>query len=416
MATIRKRGKKWSIVESYRDGGKVKKRFVALGVTDKRAAEALLHQWEMDRDRGKAGILDTRRDHLDRSARGWLDAYLGDLSGRGRSAEYVAEVGRVLGGLVGYVGADPRIRDVTAQRVREYLSSLTSSAATKNKARTYAVGWFGFLSGDDDRPYESNPITKHTVPTYKSADRPPARRRYRLAELPLLLDAVERYPLVSRTVNRGGRPKADGSPAQPRKPVDLSDGYRAELERLGRERRLIYRTALLTGLRRGELGRILVRDVYLTGKTPRIDTSKTKNGRRAVFRLTPSLAADLDAWVRESGRRPADKLFQVPSTGNLSRIHRAALRLAGITHTDERGIPVGFHSLRRTLNVFLAERGVSIRDRMRAMRHRGQDITTKHYDDDHPTTMTRQVFTLVAELDRLVSAPPAAPGGDTPAA
>ncbi len=80
------------------------------------------------------------------------------------------------------------------------------------------------------------------------------RRALAEAELVNLLDAAERRPLRdAMTIRRGSR---KGKIA-----AKVSDVQRERLERLGRGRRLIYMTLVLTGLRRGEREALRLRDV-----------------------------------------------------------------------------------------------------------------------------------------------------------
>jgi integrase len=401
MATLRKRGKKWSIVESFRDPeGRVRKRFHATGVGCRRAAEALLRQFHENRDRGVAGILDPRRPLLDRPAADWLADYLTDLVGRDTSPHYVGEVGRVLRLMLAATGAGP-VREFTPARVRDYLAAAKQSAATRNMHRAYAGGFFSFLTGDG-RPYETCPFTRHSVPLLKAGQRRQARRAFTVGELRKLLAAADDYPLAARLANTGGRPKADGTPAVRRKPVRPSDATRAALALAGRERRLIYRTALLTGLRRGELSRLTVADVRLAAAPPRVVAIRTKNKRQAVIPLVPALASDLAGWVADTARGPGDRLFAVPCAGNLSRLHQAQMRHAGVPYRNADGVPATFHSLRRTVNVLLRKNGVPLPDRMRFLRHAARDLTSRNYDDAGRTTMTRRVYRLLAKLDAVI--------------
>ena len=407
MATIRKRGEKWSIVESYRDGcGKVKKRYTALGVKDKRAAQSMLRDYEVSKDRGEAGILDPRKPALDRPAGGWLADYLADLRGR-TSDEHATEVERVLRHVLDYTQAGP-IKELTPTKMGAYLSALTAGTATRNKHRVYLSGWFSFLTDPSDtaKPFAVSPVTKQSVPRVEQTGKKPTKRPLSVAELAQLLSAAERYPTVAVSVNTGGRPRKDGSPARPRRPVTLSEATAQRLTVRGRERRLLYRVALCTGLRRAELERLRVRDVYPSGR-PRIVATATKNKKPATIPLTPGLAEALSSWIKDTARQPADPLFLVPNKSNLNKIHQAQLTLAGIPYRDGNGRAASFHALRMSLNVFLRRKGVPLAARRKAMRHAAPDITTQHYDDDGgPLTMGRTVYRLVCKLDRLTSEPP----------
>jgi integrase len=407
MATIRKRGEKWSIVESFRDGnGKVKKRYTALGVKDKRAALSMLRDYEVSKDRGEAGILDPRKPALDRPAGDWLADYLYDLRGR-TSPEHADEVERVLRHVLTFTGVGP-IRELTPTKMAAYLSALTCSAATRNKQRVYLSGFCSHLTDPSDtaKPFAVSPVTRQSVPRVKQTAKKASKRPLSVAELARLLDAAERYPTVAVSTNTGGRPRKDGTPARPRRPVTLSEGTAERLTLRGRERRLLYRLALCTGLRRGELERLRVRDVYLSGR-PRIVATATKNKKPATIPLTPGLAADLSAWIKDTARQPADRLLTVPNKSNLNKIHQAQLKLAGIPYRDGNGRAASFHALRMSFNVYLRKQGADKMERRWAMRHAAPDMTDGNYDEDGgPLTMTAAIRKLVRRLDRLTGQPP----------
>ncbi len=102
--------------------------------------------------------------------------------------------------------------------------------------------------------------------------------------------------------------------------------------RLGWERGLIYKTLVLTGLRKSELASVTVGQVYLDGPMPYLGVSAANEKSRegAQIPLRSDLAADLGEWLadkRERLRRdatlavgcqrsaelPADEpLFKVP--------------------------------------------------------------------------------------------------------
>ncbi len=75
----------------------------------------------------------------------------------------------------------------------------------------------------------------------------------------------------------------------------------AQLEAVGRERALIYKTLVLTGLRKGELASLTVAQMKLDAPVPYVELDaedeKNREGNRVVVR--PDLAANLRAWLAE---------------------------------------------------------------------------------------------------------------------
>jgi integrase len=87
------------------------------------------------------------------------------------------------------------------------------------------------------------------------------RRAPTEAELGRLLDMARRRPVLdAATVHRGAR---KGEAVARLRPEIV-----ARLEVLGRERALIYKTLVLTGLRKGELASLTVGPLELDGPTP----------------------------------------------------------------------------------------------------------------------------------------------------
>jgi len=206
-----------------------------------------------------------------------------------------------------------------------------------------------------------------------------------------LLDVARRRPLLDRmTVRRG---KRKGEPI-----AKLRPGTRAKLERLGRERALIYKTLVLTGLRKGELASLTVAQLDLDANPPYLllDAADEKSRAGAEIPLRSDVAEDLAEWLNDKlealqseargrnepipARLPADTpLFDVPT--GLVRILNRDLKLAGIPKRDERGRSVDVHALRHTFGSHLSKAGVAPRTAQAAMRHSSIDLTMNVYTD-----------------------------------
>ena len=171
-----------------------------------------------------------------------------------------------------------------------------------------------------------------------------------------------------------------------------------KLEELGRERALIYKALVLTGLRKGELASLTVGQVEFDGPTAylTVHAADEKAGRGADIPLRADLAADLRQWLagrlevardeeRAAGepllvKLPNDaKLFNVPS--GLIRILNRDLAAAGIPKRDDRGYTVDVHAMRHTFGTHLSRGGVAPRTAQAAMRHSKIDLTMNVYTD-----------------------------------
>ncbi len=124
----------------------------------------------------------------------------------------------------------------------------------------------------------------------------PRRQRRALTEdeLMRLLDVAHRRPRLDRlTVYRGKRKGEVYAKLRPE--------VQTRLERLGRERALIYKTLVLTGLRKGELASITVGQVDLDAPMPSLvlEATDEKNREGSTIPLRADLAADLRAWLAD---------------------------------------------------------------------------------------------------------------------
>ncbi len=180
----------------------------------------------------------------------------------------------------------------------------------------------------------------------------------------------------------------------------------AKLDRRGRERALIFKTLVLTGLRKGELAAVTVGHFEHNGPMPVIvmNSDQTKNRQRAEIPLRADLADDLRKWLATlqsehqgandvSGERialtfqrdagdalPLDTpLFTVPK--GLVRILDRDLIAAGIPKRDERGRSIDVHALRHSFGTLLSKGGVAPRTAQAAMRHSDIALTMMTYTD-----------------------------------
>lgn len=222
-------------------------------------------------------------------------------------------------------------------------------------------------------------------------------------EIIRLLDAARRRPLVEALIIRRGKDK--GKPL-----ANVTDETRVQFDRLGRERALIYKTLVLTGLRKGELTSITASQLRFEGPVPYIvlDAKDEKNRQGSEIPIRADLASELKAWLDEqltilqaAARRRGDpipsrlppntKLLNVPA--GLIRIFDRDLIFAGIARveerngmkvvikTDERGRVLDIHALRHTFGTHLCAAGVPLRTAQAVMRHSDPSLTANVYTD-----------------------------------
>lgn len=118
------------------------------------------------------------------------------------------------------------------------------------------------------------------------------------AELVRLLDLARRRPLLDAMTVRRGKRKGEAV-------ARLSPEVVERLQRLGRERALIYKTLVITGLRKGELASLTVGQLHLEGPHPfaELAARDEKNREGSQIALRRDLADDLAAWVADMRQR-----------------------------------------------------------------------------------------------------------------
>ena len=109
-----------------------------------------------------------------------------------------------------------------------------------------------------------------------------------------LLDVARRRPLLEALTVRTGKRKG-------KRYANVRPEVRERLEALGRERALIYKTLVLTGLRKNELASLTVAQLRLDGPIPHVELDaadeKNREGNGVVIRA--DLADDLKHWLAD---------------------------------------------------------------------------------------------------------------------
>ena len=399
LVTASKDGEPRIIIEAktytakYRDGGRIV-REVSTGCRDEQAARSVLADLERRAELVKSGVMtaseDAAADHLRTPLQDHLDAYAEHMRGRGLSAthrEYTKKHLERIKAECGYVC----LKDFAHESFERWLVKLVDDGAgarTRNCYRDDLVTFCNWCISTNrliSNPFEQ--ITKANV----EADRKRIRRAMAEAELVQLLGVARRRPqLEAQTVRKGNR-KGETY-------AELRSETKANLERLGRERALIYKTLILTGLRKGELASLTVGQLHLDADLPYFDLNAAdeKNRQGSSIMLRDDLANDLRRWLADELERlqheargqgrpiPArlpmnTPLFTVPT--GLLRILNRDLKAAGIPKVDERGRTLDVHALRTTFGTLLSKGGVAPRTAQAAMRHASLDMTMQVYTD-----------------------------------
>jgi integrase len=394
----------------YRDGsGRL--RVVTTGCRDKKAAQARLADLEQRAERVRAGVLTAAEAAIaterDRPLAEHIDDYLAHLEAAGCCREHRANVRRQLTRIAEECQFR-RLADLDRHRFEQWLlqkSAAGMSARTRNCQAIVASAFSNWCSHEAVRRMCGNPFAG--IPMLnENADPRRKRRAMTEEELHRLLAVAAARPLrEARLVRKGTRKGEEYANVRPETVQRLT--------RLGRERALIYKTLVLTGLRKGELASLSVAQLHLDAAGPYLDldAADEKNGEGAKIPLRHDLAAELRGWLieklaviqresREAGGRapsvlpPDTALFDVPD--KLSPIINRDLKAAGIAKRDERGRTLDVHSLRTTFGTMMSQAGVQPRVAQAAMRHSKLDLTMNVYTDPKMLDVARAVAALPA--------------------
>ena len=436
----------------YRDGSGIVRK-VSTGCRDEAAARSMLTELEKRADKVRSGMRseaeDAVLDHQGAPLAEHVAAFIEHQQARGVTPKQIDNVR----GRVNRVSTDcgwKRLADLAGVHLERWLSGRQAEgmgAVTRNAHREAWVT-FGNWCVKNHRLL-SNPFAGVPKADIK-ADVRRKRRALTEDELVRLLDVARRRPIEdARTIRRGKR--------QGEVVAQLREETRRRLERLGQERALIYKTLVLTGLRKGELASLTVGQVVLDADPPHLvlDAADEKNREGSTIPLRSDLAADIRDWLVDKaaalqeasqgarsvrfdpkaiqGKKrnqgdstepkgysflplptvpslPADTpLFDVPA--GLVRILDRDLVAAGIARRvevvpgkwridkrDDRGRTVDVHALRHTFGTLLSKGGVAPRTAQAAMRHSTIDLTMNVYTDP-------RLLDVVGAMDALPSLP-----------
>jgi integrase len=392
-------------VAKYRDGSGVV-HVEPTGCRDETAARQILADLERRAELVRSGVMTATEAAVGENRPApiavHLEAFDEHHRAKGVTKIHRQDTGRYLRRLAADCGFGT-LADMRRESLERWLAARTPegmSARTRNAYRNALVtfcNWCVETSRLAVNPFD--PVPKAN----EKADPRRQRRAMTEAELVTLLAVARERPLLeAQTVRKG--------PRRGERYADVRPEVRERLDRLGRERALIYKTLLLTGLRKGELASLTVAHLHLDDPVPflTLNAADEKNREGNDLALRDDLAADLRDWLadklhlvqteaQESGapipaRLPSDTLlFDVPT--QLVKILDRDLVAAGIARLvnvdgkqvidkrDDRGRSLDVHALRTTFGTLLSKGGVAPRTAQAAMRHSDIRLTMGVYTD-----------------------------------
>ncbi len=345
--------------------------------TDKSASQAMMTDLLRTKDRVKAGLVDPF--DLNNPIEPHITDYLASIaaSGKVKQGKYLAEKERILR-LILRRAKVRALADLNGAIIDRYMDGLKCSVGTKRIHHTTINVFADWLV--TKRRLPSNPITSVARPEGTTA-KTRQRRALKPDELQRLLNAARERPLHDALYKPRG--KSNRGKKLAKRPASLRTDVRQRCIQIGRERVLIYKTAIYTGLRKNEITQLRVKHLNLSRKPYAgldLPGEFTKNGDAAQLLLSSDFAKELKAWIADTCKTPEARLFVVPK--NMVRIMKKDLEFAKLSFKDDRGRVADFHSLRKTAGTMLGVAGVPARIRQLFMRHSDIRLTLETYDDE----------------------------------
>lgn len=381
-------------VAKYRDGSGIV-RVVSTGCKDETAARSVLAELERRAELVRAKVLTPAEEaasgHVQKAIAGHVEDYLVHLAAKGTTQEHRDNVKRQLDRLIGECGIRTLL-DLDATAIERWLVELTATGMSARTRNTYLAAVLALANWSvREGRMIANPLVRIPKADEKASPRR-QRRSMSEADLHKLLAVARERPLLEAMTIRRGRRRGQAL-------AKIAEETRIRLERLGWERALMYKTLVLTGLRRGELAALTVGDLRLDESVPliRLKAANEKNRQGSDLPLRADLASDLRQWLAAElervrtdrtptegdhlpSRLPASmRLFRVPN--ELVKIMNRDLKRAGIAKRDDFGRVLDVHALRHTFGTLLSKGGVAPRTAQAAMRHSDIGLTMNVYTD-----------------------------------
>jgi integrase len=427
--SLKVRTKSETYFAKYRDGRDIV-REIPTGCRDKQAAKSKLAELQSTSEKIRGGVITSQDAETGKHAKRTVAEHIADycdyLTQENKHSDRVKTTRKRL-----HEVADAcdfrRLHDLNADKFIKWLSGELQkdrSLATINDYTGTLISFGYWLTGKrvrnkkssmlGDKRLEVNPFAG--VGKYNEADDLRRQRRaLNETELRRLLFVARWRPLAEfgrETVAKVGddlptSPKSrktwslarldyetiQGAVGIAKAKLGANTAFLEQLDQRGFERYLIYKVAVLTGLRRGEIASLTLDHLRLDGPTAFLSMkpSDTKNREAVDIPLRADLLDELRQWVEIKTRSRStlkiksasidrnQRLFNVPKS--LVRCLDRDLAAAGIAKVDDRGRTVDVHALRHTFGTLLSKGGVAPRTAQQAMRHSDIRLTMKTYTD-----------------------------------
>jgi len=365
--------------------------------SDRARAEQLLNKWQAEANARRMGLIDTaaeeRAEKAARPITEHAEDYLAFIEGKKRDGKHVENLRRGIMRLIEH-GSMPTLADVSPSRVVAGLrmmmesDTITPGGISRQTANHYLRAFKSFTRwAVGDRRATVDPIA--TVEGWNVED---DRRRERRAlsddEAACLLAAADASPTVS--VQRWAR--IEGKSVQTTGTATVP------------ERGMLYRLALATGLRAGELAALTPESFHIAGDEPfiRVAAADSKRRRAEDQPIAASVAALLRPWLASKPRAVPVFRFDIAKAAawlrsDIDTARAAWLDEAGtpaeraeraerdfLRHTDAAGRVVDLHALRHTYVTNVVRMSTNAGQAMMLARHSDPKLTLKRYNTLRP--------------------------------
>ena len=320
------------------------------GFVDKRATEEKARQHQAQIDRGEIGLVDPFAVHKSKPLADHIGDYVSGLVGKGRDTDYCENSRRFLTRIATECGWQKQ-GDITPDSIIKWRDNLMQILQARNPR-------------PDGRP----------LPTRKPKAASAKTKNIYVATAKEFCSWMTRHDrMIRNPLACVGLVEERGNEVRVRRA--LSDDETIRLLDVAGKYRIVYLTALTTGLRRGEMSALTWGDVHLNSARPFINVraSISKDHKTATMFLRQDVADGLRAVAGDD----TGLVFDMPGRKRF----QSHLKAAGIDAKDKAGRVIDFHSLRHSFITGLSKAGVSPRVAMELARHSQIDLTMKVYTD-----------------------------------
>jgi len=191
-----------------------------------------------------------------------------------------------------------------------------------------------------------------------------------------------------------GMRKFDVTPKCPHRAL-TDDKVRRLLRATSPARSLLYRTALATGYRAGELRALCARDLDVFGPSLNLSGEYTKNRRDACQPISQDLADELHEWSKDRGA--GEPLLRMPRKETTNENFQRDCAKAGIRRITDDG-KATFHSFRVNYINAVVESGCDLKTIMTLARHGSAQMSMEVYAKPKPERLRAAVDAVAAKL------------------